>query len=149
MAEKRTVDLVSGLALAGLGVYAAAHSAGNYSAGTGTRLGSASFPFAVGVALIVFGGVIAAKAWLMGRGRISLHLWPMFAVVGAIALFAFLLPRLGLIPAAIGLTLVARFPDQKQEPIKVAIFGLAAGVTAYLIFRVGLGVPMAPFAWRF
>ncbi len=102
-------NFASGLFFLAFGVFCAIVARG-YSLGTTEDIGAGYFPFWVAVLLAVLGGVLclsslARSAERTGVDRLDWRstLW----IVGAVLLFAFLLPHFGVVLSVVALVLVS------------------------------------------
>lgn len=102
MKIKSQRDFWSGLMFIVVGL-AFAWGATTYSFGSSARPGPGYFPFGLGIILAVLGAIILFKALTIesdGGDLIGEIGWkPLWIVVGAVALFGLILPRLGMVLA--------------------------------------------------
>jgi drug/metabolite transporter (DMT)-like permease len=142
-------DFWSGLMfiLIGLGF---AWGATNYNFGSSARPGPAYFPFGLGILLAVLGGSLLFKAMTIatddGEPIGSVGWRPLLLIVGSVALFGFLLPRLGLFLTLPALIVVASLAG--DEFSWLAAIGSAVVLTAFswfvFIWGLGLTLPLWP-----
>ena len=134
-------DIVVGLAFVAFGLAFAILSIG-YGIGTTVRMGSGYFPFVLGAALVVLGGIIVARGVLAGEaGAIGAIPWRAVALIlGAVVLFGFTVRGLGLIPSTFLTAVMSAFGSRRTGlPAAVAV---AVGLTVLcvLIFVIGLSL---------
>lgn len=146
MTNKDTQDIIGGLALTALGVFAAVH-AQTYEFGSLTRMGAGYFPVALGVILALLGLLIAIPAFFR-RGQ-PIHVeWKTFVLVmvGIVA-FALTLKVLGLVLATALSVVISSLADRDTR-WKGRIF-LAVGVAAvtYVVFSLGLSMVLPIWPW--
>jgi hypothetical protein len=103
----------------------------------------------VGIVLAFFGGIIAARAYASERLLVVIHWRPLIVVTASIAAFAATVERVGMVPAIVLSTLIASVSDGKFEPVRATAYALVLSAMAYLIFRLGLGIPLPPFRRSF
>jgi hypothetical protein len=129
-------DLLSGLLFFATGV-AAILVARDYPFGTAMRMGSGYFPTVLGWILAGFGAFLALRG-ARSRERTALTWgWRALAcIVAAMALFGFLMPRYGLVPALVALLLTAALAGREFRLKEVLV--LTALMTAFAV---------AVFAW--
>ena len=100
MQIKSQKDFWSGLMFIGVGVAFAVGSL-EYSFGSSARPGPAYFPFGLGVLMAVLGAMVLFGALGKSDGDgdpVGAFAWrPLFIILGSVALFGFLLPRLGML----------------------------------------------------
>ncbi|HUG24083.1 tripartite tricarboxylate transporter TctB family protein [Piscinibacter sp.] len=149
MKIKSQRDFWSGLMFVAVGV-AFAWGALNYSFGSSARPGPAYFPFGLGVLLAILGAVTLFEALTIETedgepiGAIS---WkPLLIIVGSIALFGFLLPRLGMVLALPILVVTSALAGDEfhwGEALGNAAV-LTVGSWAIFIYGLGLVIPLWP-----
>lgn len=100
MKIKSQRDFWSGLMFVVVGI-GFAWASTEYSFGSSARPGPGYFPFGLGVLLAILGGMVLFKALTIeseGGDPIGAIAWrPLIVLVGAIVMFGFALPRLGLV----------------------------------------------------
>lgn len=143
-APRQFVDFSVGLLylLAGSGF---AWGAWGYGLGTPARMGAGFFPFWLGLALAALGVGAIVRAWSRQRPRQRLDPWawrPLAWILGAVALFALLLPLAGLVIATLALVLVSSRASASFS--WRASLASAAGISLFsaLVFVAGLGLPL-------
>ena len=115
-----------------------------YQLGTSARMGPGYFPTALGSILALFGLVSIARAFIRPGDAISAIAWrPLALVLGATVLFAFLLPRAGVLIALSCLIVVGALASRNTRLNATSVAGLV-GLVAFcvVVFVKGLGVPM-------
>lgn len=149
MKIKSQKDFWSGVMFAAIGV-GFAWGALNYSFGTSARPGPAYFPFGLGVMLAVLGGVVLFKALTIeseGGDPIGHWAWkPLFVILGAVALFGLLLPRLGMIATLPILIVVSAFAGDEFHLGEALVNSVILTVFCWLVFIKGLAltIPLWP-----
>jgi len=133
--------LVIGLAFAGF--------AQQYALGSAQRMGPGYFPTVLGALLAILGLVIAIRGMTREGpdGDIErFHLGPLAIILGAVALFGFLLRPAGLVAALvvlIGVSAYASHEFRMREVIPLALF-LVLLVLAVFIWGLGMVIPVWP-----
>lgn len=115
-----------------------------YKLGTAGRMGPGYFPQALAAILVLLGVVSLARSFVVKGEGVSPIAWkPMLLTLLATGLFAFLLPRAGVVIALLTLCLVAASASKEFRFDLRATAGLI-GLVAFcvLVFVKGLGVPM-------
>jgi len=146
---KSEKDFWSGLMFLAVGV-GFAWGATNYSFGSAARPGPAYFPFGLGIIMAVLGALILFKALTIeveGGDRIGGVAWkPLAIIVGSVALFGLLLPRLGMfvsLPLLVITTALAGDEFHWGEAIANAA-ALTAGSWFIFIWGLNLTIPLLP-----
>ncbi len=133
--------LVIGLAFAGF--------AQQYALGSAQRMGPGYFPTVLGALLAILGLVIAIRGVTQegSDGNIErFHFGPLAIILGAVALFGFLLRPAGLVAALvvlIGVSAYASHEFRMREVIPLALF-LVLLVLAVFIWGLGMVIPVWP-----
>ena len=142
-------DAVGGALLVALGAAFTAYSWMHYPLGTVTRMGAGMVPFSLGVILAIFGGMILFAS-LSREGRFpQIRVATPLVVLGSVILFAVVIKPFGLLSAAFLATFVAAFADLSFRPLRNAALATGLSAVAYLIFSLGLQLPLPLFAWPF
>lgn len=143
-------DVLSGLLFVLIGVFVAIKAYVQYPVGAVGRMGPGYFPLILGVALAFIGvAVIALSFKLTGLEiKANFRLRSVLSVLLGVLLFSQTVERLGLIPAALGLCLVAAAAEKPYQLGRTLLLGLFLGVLTWLIFVLGLEMNLSAFAWR-
>lgn len=149
MLEKDYRDIVAGALLAALGVAISLYALSHYSIGTITRMGPGMVPVGLGVLLAIFGVVIGGTAWFREGNWPKVKVATPLLVLVSILIFAISIERLGLVPAVFLSVLAATLAELKIYPVRSLILAVALCLLAYLVFLLGLRLPIPAFAWRF
>ncbi|WP_343630148.1 tripartite tricarboxylate transporter TctB family protein [Roseateles sp.] len=150
MKIKSQRDFWSGLMFLVVGVAFAWASVSNYSFGSSARPGPGYFPFGLGVLLGLLGAVLAFKALTIesadGQPIGDIAWKPLAIVVGAIVVFGFALPRLGLavtLPLLIIITSLAGDEIRWRDLVLSCVI-LTVGSWAVFIKGLSLVIPVWP-----
>lgn len=140
-ADRRRARL-SALLLAGFGG-AVAWAASRYPIGTLRQMGPGFFPLALGLLLVLLGGLVLLEpAARESEEPVEPFDGRAFAcVAGAIAAFLLLGRTVGLLPAAFALVLLGALADRRNRPRTALALAAAATAFAVLLFAVLLGLP--------
>jgi len=143
--DSRSAGLIGG-GLAILAGLAVVWVGAGYEVGTARRMGPGWFPVALGWLMAGLGLLLAAASLRRPEPAEPSDLRALLAVGAGIAAFAALLERAGLVPAALALVLIAGMGGTRLSLPRQLL--LAAGLTgmSLLVFRLGLGLPLKPFA---
>lgn len=142
-------DLVGGVALAALGVFATFYAADHYEIGQLNRMGPGFFPVVLGALLAGLGGLIAIVGCLRRPESTRISWRALILVIFGVAVFALLLRPAGLALASTGSVLVASLADEQATwRSRIAV---AAGIAfvSVLLFRYGLGMVLPVWPWSY
>ena len=136
-------DFYAGAVYLTVGIIAIAVARG-YPLGSASRMGPGYFPTILGGLLVVFGLVSLVRSFFLTGAPIGQLPWkPLVLVVGAVALFAVLLPYVGLVIAlAILITVSAAASDKFRFDWRAALGLVALIAFCALVFVLGLGLPL-------
>jgi hypothetical protein len=146
LSRSRTGGLIAPVLLVVIGMLAA-WEASAWPVGELRRMGPGFFPVAVSVALLAccLGLLVQRReaTRMPGPGWYRLTI-VLGAVIGSLLAFAFLMPTLGLAPAAMTTILVASLPQGlPRTPVLILAVGVTVG--GALIFMYALGIPVSLF----
>ncbi|OYR07961.1 tripartite tricarboxylate transporter TctB family protein [Brucella thiophenivorans] len=142
-------DIVGGILLVALGLVFSSYAAANYDLGTLRRMGPGMFPTALGIVLAGFGLVIAIPAFFRPGVIPEIRVWTPIFVLTGVAAFAMTIRPFGLIPAVLSVVVISSFAELRFKPVSLTILTTSLCLIAWLVFRVGLGLPVAMFRWPF
>src|SRR5262245_46631456 len=141
-------QIVKGVTLFVFGALYAGYAWTQLPVGRLSNMGAGMFPLIIGSVISLFGLgflVPALIAMRTGTGKQDPYdRWEKFdwrgalAVSIAIAAFAALVGRFGLIPATLAMTAIAAFGNRKITPLMVVWLSAGFLITTYVIFVLGL-----------
>jgi Tripartite tricarboxylate transporter TctB family len=138
---KSEMDFWSGLMFIVIGI-GFAWGATTYSFGNSARPGPGYFPFGLGILLAVFGAMIVFEALTIEtEGGEKIGAWafrPLFIIVGSIAAFGFILPRIGLVISLPLLVIVSAMAGDEFKWREALINATVITAMSYFIFIKGL-----------
>jgi Tripartite tricarboxylate transporter TctB family len=146
---KSQKDFWSGLMFMVTGI-GFAWGATNYSFGVSARPGPGYFPFGLGVLLALLGALVLFKALTIetdGGDPVGAIAWkPLLILLGAITLFGFLLPRLGMAITLPLLVIISSFAGDEFHWRGALISAVVLTIGSWAIFVLGLGltIPLWP-----
>lgn len=149
MKIKSQKDFWSGLMFIAIGV-GFAWGATEYSFGSSARPGPGYFPFGLGLLLAVLGGMVLFKAMTIESADgdpIGSFAWrPLIIILSSVALFGFLLPRLGMFICLPLLVIVSSLASDEFTWKGAIINAAVLTVMSWGIFIVGLKltIPLWP-----
>ncbi len=149
MKIKSQKDFWSGLMFVAVGVMFAWGST-SYSFGASARPGPAYFPFGLGVLMALLGSVVLFKALTIeteGGDPIGAWAWkPLIIVTGAVGLFGWALPHLGMIISLPLLVVASALAGNEFHWKDALINSLVLTVGSWVIFIWGLKltIPLWP-----
>lgn len=138
-------DIIGGALVFVTGALTAGHAYLNLPLGTFRNASAGLFPMILGIVLAGFGIAIAVPAFLRTAPSIMIEPRQSFFVLAGIAAFALSIRTLGLLPAIVFLVVISATADTKTRPLQLAGLCIVICILAWLIFRVGLNVPLAMF----
>jgi len=142
-------DILGGLILIAIGLFAGIHASSSYNMGTPSRMGPGMFPMVLGYLLAGLGLLVLVPAFLRS-GALPRPRWgPFAAVILATLGFALSVNHLGMVPAIALLTLIAAFADARLDFRRASMLAAALSLFATVVFHFGLGVQLAPLKWPF
>jgi hypothetical protein len=144
-------DILGGAVLTAGGLFYGIYAQTHYQIGTLSQMDSGMFPMWLGYILAGFGVLIMVMGYFR-TGEFTLPAvdwWTLAVVIVSIAVFAFCVRRVGIIPAVILQVVIVAFADNKLTLVGKVILAVCLAVMAYLIFVVALGLPLRLFTWRF
>lgn len=152
MKIKSEKDFWSGLMFVATGL-GFAWGATGYEFGDSARPGPAYFPFGLGILLALLGALVLFKSLTLEvDGGDSVRGWalkPLAVIMGAVALFGFALPRIGLLlalPLLVVLVAMAGSEFRWRDAIASALV-LTVASWALFVWGLGLLLPLLPAAW--
>lgn len=146
MDRARLTDALGPLAVMVVGVAFAAGSWHGLDLGTMRRLGPGALPLGLGMILALLGAIALVQGFLHRAEQVPRPDLHALAAVGvAIATFAGLTERLGLLPAVFGsvIAMTTVIGDLPWSGRLVLAVGVAAGV--WVVFLLGLRLPIRAF----
>ncbi len=149
MKIKSEKDFWSGIMFLVVGIGFAV-GATNYSMGTGARPGPGYFPLILSVILAILGAIVLFKSLTIeteGGDPIGDIAWrPLLVIVGAIAIFGAMLPRLGLFITVPVLIVIVSLAGDEFKWRGVIITAVSLTAFSWLIFVAGLSltIPLWP-----
>lgn len=149
MKIKSQKDFWSGLMFVAVGI-GFAWGATEYSFGNSARPGPGYFPFGLGILMALLGGMVLFKALTIetaGGDPIGAFAWkPLIIILGSVAMFGFLLPRLGMLITLPLLVIVASLASAEFTWKGAIINAAVLTVGSYFIFIKGLSltIPLMP-----
>lgn len=140
-------DIVGGAILIIAGLVFSGYAYVNYDLGTINRMGPGMFPTALGIILAFFGVLQTIPAFFRRGSMPEIRVWtPIFVLSGAAA-FAVMIRPFGLLPAILAVVIISSMAELKIRPVSLALLSGSLCLIAWLIFRVGLGLPVPMFRW--
>jgi len=134
-------DFWSGLMFLVAGVVFAV-GATNYSMGSSARPGPGYFPLLLSVIMAIIGAVVLFKALVIeseGGDRIGTVAWrPLLVIVAAIAVFALIIDRLGMIVTVPVLIAMSSLAGDEFRWRGVIVSAAVLTIGSWLVFVVGL-----------
>jgi len=112
--------------------------------GSISRMGPGYLPMVLSYGLIIIGALITIRAIRQGESRIEHAYWrPMVFVMGSILVFAFLIPRGGLVLSTFLVTILSSFGARKTHWRNTIVLGILMALLTALVFIKLLGLPIS------
>jgi drug/metabolite transporter (DMT)-like permease len=149
MRIKSERDFWSGLMFMVVGI-AFAWGATTYSFGSSARPGPGYFPFGLGILLAVLGAMVLFKALTVETEdgeKVGAFAWkPLIVVLASVALFGFILPRVGMLISLPLLVLLSSWASDEFSWKGAVITAVILTVMSWVIFVKGLAltIPVLP-----
>ena len=137
-------DFVAGLLFMGIGA-AAILIGRDYPLGTLVRFGPGMLPMMVSALLVIGGAVIVLQSVVSEDFPIEpFAWWQILFCLGAVAFFGLTIERGGFFVATIGLIVIARLADpfERSRYFEIGLLAIGTTIGGYLLFLVGLGLPI-------
>jgi hypothetical protein len=142
-----TPDLAFAVFLIALGGLALA-LASPLSVGTAAAMGPGYVPRGLAVLIMLYGAALGLRALFSGREAMpSIELRPLLLIFGAVALFAALLPIVGLALTSLALVLCAGTAAYDVRFRENAIAAVILAAFAVVLFVMALGLPIPVWPW--
>jgi drug/metabolite transporter (DMT)-like permease len=125
-----------------------------YQFGTSQRMGPGYFPTVLGILLILLGLMVALPALKKTAPETDPGIigWRgLLIVLGSVALYAFLLPRLGFVVSLIALIVISSVAHREYTWRAIILSVLVLGIGSYFVFVKGLELQFSvwpPFLTR-
>lgn len=140
-------DLAFAVFLIALGGLALA-LASPLAVGTAAAMGPGYVPRGLAILIMVYGAVLGVRAMFSGRVAMpEIHWRPLFLIFGAVAVFAILLPLVGLALTSFALVICAGFAAYDVRLRESAIAALILAAFAVVLFVMALGLPIQVWPW--
>lgn len=114
----------------------------NYDLGTARRMGPGYYPLLMGAACLVVSLLILLPALRRPATRVIFEAKPALMVAAGIAAFAVAIPRFGLVPAVFLAAAISALGHEKTGLLDTILLAAFLSAGAWLIFIVGLGLPL-------
>lgn len=139
-------ETLAALVVLALGIFVAWEGSA-YRIGSVTRMGPGFVPLLLGLILIGLGIGLVLGAVRAKTPAPRLPLRAFAAVMGAIIVFALLAERFGLVPATIGLVVLASLAERPLRPWTVALAAILLSAVGVLVFIHIFNMPLAALDW--
>lgn len=143
MRQVDRTDILAGLFVIAFGLYFLIGGL-EYRMGTVVRMGPGFVPAALGGIAVILGLAICAAAFRRAGAWPRIDWRQTLMVLAAIPVFALLLERTGLLPAAFLAVLVASAALPVTRPLTNVILAAAVALGAWAVFVLLLGMPIPP-----
>ena len=135
-------DLIGGALLLLTGISFFWYGVEHYRLGSVARMGPGLFPVALGAVLALLGAILFVQAMLRPGALPEVRPARALPVLGGIGVFALTIHPLGLIPAICLLVVISSLAELRFRPVTTLAVCAGMSLAAWLIFGVGLGLPI-------
>jgi len=135
-------EIIGGFALLVVGVVFL-NSSLAYRFGTATQMGPGYYPGVISGIVILLAVLIIVSGFMRRIESIPEVSWrPLIAVTTSIVVFAISMRYLGLLPAILFSTIVSSLGDSRSRILTALMTSIVLSIGAWLIFSIGLGLPL-------
>ena len=135
-------DFWSGLLFMAIGAFALVYGS-KYTIGTAARMGPGYFPRILGILLLLFGGLIAQRAFRLKGEPVPAWKWrPTLLVLGSVVLFGAIVKPVGMALSTVILILIASAASHEFRAREALIAGVLLAALAVGVFVVGLSLQL-------
>lgn len=113
--------------------------------GTPRRMGPGAFPLIAGGILVILSAVALVGDMKAGAEHLKIDWRTVIPIALAVAGFALVTPRFGVLPGAGVCVLIASYAVGKLSPLRRAGLVIGAVLGVWLVFIVGLRLPLEAF----
>lgn len=138
-------DLVGGLLMTAAGIFFAVYGS-RYSFGSSSRMGPGYFPVVLGWTLAVLGLLVALPAWWRRGSTITVQWSNLVWCIASLLVFAWTLPRLGVVVASLLASVLALVPSAMTLRTRLMVCAVVAVLTV-LIFPIALQMNLPIWPW--
>lgn len=149
MLTRNTQDIAAGLLLALTGAGAALYSLSHYAMGTFNRMGPGMVPTWLGIALAVFGIIIAVQGFFKPGAAFTPRVRVILVLCLSIVAFGVMIRPFGLVPSVFTSSLIATFAEAPIKPLRSLAIAVVLSALTWLVFIVGLRLSIAAVNWPF
>lgn len=142
-------DFIAGIVLVMFGLFVALYASSHYHVGAVERMGPGFFPMVLGWLLVGLGGLVAILSF-----RRTVHAFapppfairPFAAILLAVAGFALLIERIGLVVTTVIVIVVAAWANSGFRLRSALLLGAVLAALSWLVFVVALKmtIPVLP-----
>ncbi|WP_116652656.1 tripartite tricarboxylate transporter TctB family protein [Pelagibacterium sediminicola] len=148
MIELNHKDLWGGALIALTGGYVA-YSAAGFGIGNAARMGPGYVLVIAGVAMVVLGLAMAVASLRYADPLPGIAWRPLVAVTAGMIGFALSLRVLGLVPAVCLLVGLSAIGDPESRPLPTTALAVGVALGMWVVFVLGLRIPLPAFALDF
>jgi len=113
--------------------------------GTSRRMGPGAFPLIAGGILVILSAVALVEDMKAGAEHLKIDWRTVVPIALAVAGFALVTPRFGVLPGAGVCVLIASYAVGALSPLRRAGLVIGAVLGVWLVFIVGLRLPLEAF----
>lgn len=121
----------------------------DYSLGTLRNMGPGYLPRVLGFSLGALGIVIMAFSAKTATAFPKINFRALVCITVGVIVFTYLMNPAGLFVATIALVFLCGLSEKKFMPLRLSLLALVLCLMSYLIFILGLNMPIRLFPWSF
>jgi hypothetical protein len=140
-------DIMGGGTLIAFGLFVSLYASTQYAVGTVAEMGPGMVPAGLGLVLAALGIVILVPALFRAGALPRLEWRPFLFVLFALAAFAVMVERVGVILAIYALVFIAMLGDDERRPVASLVLATVLNLIVIGIFVFGLGLPFKLLTW--
>lgn len=148
MKNKDYRDILGGLLMIGIGVFAVVH-AQRYELGELQRMGPGFFPVMLGAILAILGVFILIPAFFRQGTSIKVEWQSLIWVIIGIVIFGLLLDTLGLVITSAAMVIATSMPGIDMTWKARLILAAVVAAITYFIFSFALGMVIPVWPWSY
>lgn len=140
----RWTTTAGGFFFLGLGLFFV-NGALDMDLGSARRMGPGYFPLMLGGLVSVLAALVVIQSFIRRDERGTPDLRSFAAVSAGVVVFALVLPRFGIVPAAFLSVLASSLADSRLSPAGKVVLALGVTVAVWLVFIMALQLPFEAF----
>ncbi|WFE76713.1 tripartite tricarboxylate transporter TctB family protein [Roseinatronobacter sp. S2] len=148
--KKPSANTISAVLAIAIGAFVVLYGVSTYRLGTIQRMGPGMVPVLFGAILSVLGAILLITEYFnSARTELPAIAWrPLIWVLTGVVAFALILPILGVVPATAFLILISSRADGALSIPQALGLAAAMAFLIWVVFGLGLNLPIPFLTWR-